>query len=375
MKRKTVVIAYKFMPQYRIDFFDQLKTKLGEHNVELIITYGKLHNSDRNDEMVLDWAIYRQNIIFKFFGFVIYWQPVTDIVKRKDLVIVEQANSLLLNYYLLILRSFTKTKFAFWGHGRNRQGRKESLYNSFKRFFITRCDHWFAYTSSVKEYLISNNYDEHKITVVNNSFDTLKLQSLYHAITHEQTAILKKELGIEENDCVGIYCGGLYKEKRLDFLLESAVMVKQRNRKFHLIILGAGPDADLIKQAASTNNWIHYAGPRFDQEKALYFKLADVFLMPGAVGLAVLDSFALQVPMIIPGLQTHGPEIDYMHHNENCIVTKDEVGDFAAQAIYVLSDSSKRDELKRGCAESAAKITVEAMVQNFTKGVITCLKR
>ena len=40
-------------------------------------------------------------------------------------------------------------------------------------------------------------------------------------------------------------------------------------------------------------------------------------LLPGAVGLGVLDSFAFDVPLVTVDLPYHGPEIDYVRDGEN----------------------------------------------------------
>ena len=70
--------------------------------------YGKLNNEhhSKGDEVDLDWAHYAPNIIFRFFGFELYWQPVMKYLKDVDLVIVEQANKLLINYILMFRLSF-----------------------------------------------------------------------------------------------------------------------------------------------------------------------------------------------------------------------------------------------------------------------------
>lgn len=361
------------MPQYRIAFFNLLKSELEKYDVELSVVYGKSYSLDRGDEIDLEWAYYRKNKIFSFLKFVIYWQPTTDLIKGKDLVIVEQANSLLINYYLIILRFFTKLKIGFWGHGRNRQGSGQSILNKFKLAYLKKCDYWFAYTKSVQEYLILNGFGQNKISVVNNSLDTHQLKTDYFSIDEKEVEFLRSEFSIASGDSVAIYCGALYKEKRLDFLLSAAVLVKQKLPGFNLLIVGAGPDENKLKSQAKADKWIHFVGSKFGREKAKFFKAADIFVMPGALGLAALDSFVTQTPMVIPQLQTHGPEIDYLVHDINCIITSDNVAEFAKESIKLLTDKNKIEKLKTGCEHSAEEFTLDKMVTNFTEGVIKCL--
>lgn len=370
---KKVLIAYKFMPQYRIDFFNRLKDELTKEGIELDIVYGTSIHANRNDEKRLDWAIYRENKIIKFAGISFYWQPITGLIRKKDLVIVEQASSLLINYYLIFIRMFTKTKLGFWGHGRNRQGKEKSLSNRFKKLLINKCDHWFAYTKSVRSYLLKQGYPDAKISVVNNSFDTMKLNAQLHSISNEEKELLRKELNIETRDNVAIYCGALYKEKRLDFLLQVADKVKVKNPNFKLIIIGSGNDIETVMEFADTRDWVHYVGAKFDREKALYFSISKLFLMPGAVGLAAIDSFALEIPMILCSIDIHGPEVDYLVEGDNCIFSEDDVDDFTEKTLAILDNDEKLEQLKKGCIHASTEITLEHMLEKFKRGIKECL--
>jgi L-malate glycosyltransferase len=373
IKRKKVLIAYKFMPQYRVDFFNRLKVELEKEHIDLEIVYGTSIHANRNDEKNLEWATYRKNKIFKFIGILFYWQPITDLIRKKDLVIVEQASGLLINYYLMFLRRYTATKLGFWGHGRNRQGDEGSLSNKFKKTLINRCDHWFAYTKSVKEYLLAQGYPIEKITVVNNCFDTLKLRAQMESITEQEKEAIRYELNLDLDDDVAIYCGALYKEKRLDFLLDAADRIRKKNPRFKLIIIGSGNDIETVELFAKNRDWTHYVGPKFDRDKALYFSVSKLFLMPGAVGLAVLDSFALKTPMILCSIDIHGPEVDYLEDGVNCVFCADDMEEFVFKTVSLFNDQTQLEKLKSGCIAHSTEITLEEMLKKFIGGIKQCL--
>src|SRR5690606_24414217 len=155
------------------------------------------------------------------------WQPVISQLKDKDLIIVEQANKLVLNYFLIIFCIFSNKKFGFWGHGRNLQADPESWRNKFKLFFFNKCDWWWAYTKGVKDFLVLNDFPSHKITVVQNSFDTNILKNEIADIEENEILSLKDEMGII-GDNIAIFCGGIYREKRIDFLLECCYIIKKK---------------------------------------------------------------------------------------------------------------------------------------------------
>ncbi len=372
---KKVLILYKFLPQYRIDFFDKLRISLLENDIELVLIYGKLKNTNalKNDERNLDWAIYRNNKVFQIGSVGLLWQPCLDMLPEIDLVIVEQANSLLVNYLLIPLSKVMNFKFAFWGHGANLQDHPNSIKNEFKYFFLNQSDYWFAYTEGVKKFLCSKGVVNEKITVVNNAIDTVSLREEYNSLSVDEVNRLKVEMGIHSNN-IAIFCGGIYKEKRIDFLIEASKKIKQEVKDFNLIFLGSGPDSHKVATESEKFNWIHYVGSKFGSEKIPFFKMSDLFLMPGLVGLAVIDTFATQTPLITTKFPYHSPEIEYLIDGENGIITNNNVNDYSKCVIDLLKNKERIVRLKKGCLRSSMHYSTENMVENFKNGVLQCLK-
>lgn len=372
---KQVLILYKFLPQYRIEFFSKLRDELLQHDINLILIYGKLKNQDskKNDERSLEWAIYRENKVVTIGSIGLLWQPCLDVLPKVDLVIVEQANSLLVNYLLIPLSKVMTFKFAFWGHGANLQDDPNSMKNRFKYFFLKQSDYWFAYTNGVKKFLIAKGVDNGKITVVDNAIDTLSLKQQYDNLSMFEVDNLKTEMGINSNN-VAIYCGGIYKEKRIDFLIEASIIIKEKIEDFHLIFVGAGPEAYRVEEASKTYDWIHYVGPKFGAERVPYFKMAELFLMPGLVGLAILDTFATETPMITTDFPYHSPEIEYLENGKNGVVTANNIDDYSKQVIDLFQNKDKIVNLKESCLKSSALYSTENMVENFTNGILKCLQ-
>jgi glycosyltransferase involved in cell wall biosynthesis len=103
---------------------------------------------------------------------------------------------------------------------------------------------------------------------------------------------------------------------------------------------------------------LHALGPKFGAEKTLYVSLGKVWLMPGLVGLGVLDSFAYETPMVTTQLPYHSPEIDYLQDGVNGVIVRDSDNPQAyADAVHrVLSDLQYRDTLIQGAASPATNI-------------------
>ncbi|WP_020532280.1 glycosyltransferase family 4 protein [Flexithrix dorotheae] len=369
---KKVAIIQKSLPHYRIDFLNKLREELKKNEVELKLIYGKPKNDIKKDEVDLDWAILISNKTFEFQNKELIWQPCLPHIEDQDLVIVEQANKLVLNYLLISKRLFSKQKFAYWGHGRNMQANQDGFRNKFKNIFINRCDWWFAYTKGVKKYLSEMGFPSQKITAVQNAINTQSLIKDFESIENEEINELKEKLEITSEN-VGIYCGGIYEEKRIPFLIEAIDQIKERIPDFVMLVIGAGTDAHLIEKAAQERSWLKYLGPKFGREKVLYFKLSKLFLMPGLVGLAVIDSFALQTPMATTDYPYHSPEIEYLENGVNGVVSGNSVGEYVEAVVEILTDDTKYEKLVNGCLESKSVYTSDKMASNFADGIIQCL--
>lgn len=372
---KSVVVIQRSIAQYRVDFWNQLKRKLEDNDVELTLLYGKFNNEDalKNDEVDLEWATFVPNKNLKLGRIELNWQACLPYLKNKDMVIVEQANRNLINYILNFKRLYSKQKVAFWGHGRNMRIDETDIRNRFKSMFINQSDWWFAYTENVKARLVLNGFNPHQITCVENAIDTNSLMKHYQDLSPDDCKKVKESLNINSEN-IAIYCGSIYKEKRIDFFIEACDKIRNRISDFHAIVIGSGADQNLIEEAIKTRSWMHYLGNKFDLERVKYFKISSVLLMPGLVGLGILDAFALQTPLVTTEYPYHSPEIEYLKNGENGVIVDGDVEEFADNVVSLMLDAEKREKLINGCQISAQRYTVENMVNNFALGIFNCLQ-
>lgn len=361
------------MPQYRAAFFYRLKELLLDYDIELNLIYGKSQNSNilRGDEVEIDWANFVANKTITIMGNEFIWQPCLKKIRGASMIIIQPEMKLITNYFLIFFKYFGRFKLGFWGHGRNMQGKPNGFRNKLNNFFLNKCDWWFAYTKGVKEYLIAHHYPENHISIVHNAIDTIDLRENYNSLDELKIDTIKKELGISGGK-TAIYCGAMYKEKRIDFIIEAAHRIKSQISDFHLILIGAGIESGKAKKSAEENSWIHYLGPKFGKDRIGYFKISAVQLMPGAVGLGILDSFALETPIITTEYPFHGPEFDYLENGKNGIITKNDLENYASTVADIL-ETNKHLQLAEGCKLSLELYTVGKMVDNFKDGILSCI--
>jgi glycosyltransferase involved in cell wall biosynthesis len=370
-----VLIIQTLIKKYRVPFFERLHSALLSDGIRLTVAYGdpprkELYKRD-NVSLPAEFGIKTRNIWFCTDK--ILYQPLFGAARKADLVIAEQASKHLINYYLITLSRLKVNKFAYWGHGRNRHSNKYGLSERIKRALVNKVDWWFAYTNGTAEYLKTCGVPNEIITTVQNSVDTDTFKKQLEAVTSQDLQRAKVLLGIGQNAQIGLYCGALYEHKKLDFLLDSAKLIKREVPDFELIIMGGGPEANLIHNCAMKTPWLHYLGPRFGRDKCIYFKMSKVFLNPGLVGLAILDSFAAKLPLITTDIPVHSPEIDYLKNGTNGVMTRYDVFEYAQAVVKLFKQPHILNNMAIEASRFSSNYSIENMVDNFKKGILRCL--
>ena len=133
----------------------------------------------------------------------------------------------------------------------------------------------------------------------------------------------------------------MYADKRIDFLLHTIVKVKEEIPNFKFFVIGNGIEENKVNEFSANNkSWFFPIGSKYGKEKIAYFKISDFQLLPGGVGLHIVDSFAMETPIITTESTTHGVEIDYLKNFDNGIMTKNDLKSYTDTIIRVCHDKS-----------------------------------
>jgi glycosyltransferase involved in cell wall biosynthesis len=374
--RKRVLIIQSDIKQYRLSFHGKLYEALRDDGIELRVAYsdpvGRESSKGDSVELPSEYGVKVQG--HYFCGDRLLYQPLWGEVLAADMVIVPHANKHLFNFPLYIMSALRLKKVGFWGHGRNRQSGRSGLPEWLRKRTLNRANWWFAYTAETVDYLVQHGVRPERVTNVENAIDTTTFEEQLASITNAELAQAREQLGISRDAKVGLFCGGVTRDKKPEFLVEAALSIKQRLPQFELLAVGAGPEQAHFIGCARTHLWFHYLGPRFGREKALYFRLGDVFLMPGLVGLAILDAFAAGLPVFTTDIPIHSPEIEYLEENRNGVVTPHDVRTYCDTVVQLLADCSVLHKLKVGALASAREHSIDKMVANFHRGIMDCLQ-
>jgi glycosyltransferase involved in cell wall biosynthesis len=365
--RPQAVVVQEILTAYRVPFFERLRARLDEEGVDLTLVSGRAagDRAARADRGSLDWTVPTQNKHLPLLPGkrALVWQPLPrSVVRRADVVVVEQANRLLLNYRLL-LRSAVRhrPRVVYWGHGGDLQasGPLTAVWDGVKQWASRRAYWWLAYTEGSADRVAALGFPRERITVVQNAVEVRVPESAPARVPGR---------------CV--YVGSLYSHKRIGYLLDAARRAAELCDDFRLVVIGDGEDRPLVDDRAAEEPWLDVRGPVFGDEAAAVLASSNLLLMPGLVGLAVVDAFATGCPLVTVDLPFHSPEIEYLEDGVNGVLLPAGTApeQYGEEVARLLADPARLQRLRDGCAVAATTYTLDAMVDRYAAGLLAALR-
>ena len=372
----TVSVLLKNLNQYRTPFYEGLRAELALRGIEfrLYIGDGMTEDVAKGDRAALSWTEHRAFRSINVAGKSLLWQPGFDVAMQSDVIITEQASKQLFNIVLAFGQRVFGTKHVFWGHGRNFQSSIEpDPADGLKRLLTSRA-HWFlSYNDLSSQAAIEAGMPAERVTPVMNATDTKTLRELLALETEAHQIATRAELGLGDGP-IGLYLGGIYEPKRPQFLIDAAIEIRKLLPTFELLILGDGSAREVVERAAKEHHWIHWMGSVYGDDRAKYASVCQLQLMPGLVGLNIVDAFALSLPTVTTDIDYHSPEIEYLKDQVNGLIVKDASPASYAQAVAeLLQDDVRLTEMQQQAQQSSLGLGTEQMVMRFADGVVEAL--
>ena len=368
---RNVVFAQRHLVHFRVPFYEKLKLALAEHDIRMRVLVGEptAQEAAKTDGGTLAWSEHRRTH-YPLNG-MLCWMPVDADPGDGGLLVLAQENRLVLNHWELLRPR--RHRVAFWGHGRNMQSSvPDGLRERFKHWTTQHADWYFAYTEVSYRTLRDVGYPAERITVVNNAVDTQQMIADRQSIAQEESQALRRSIGLD-GARVGMFLGSRYAQKGLDFGFEAALAVRRKLPDFHWLVMGNGPDRHKVEAMMGEHPWVHWVGARMGREKALYAALCDVLMIPSAIGLVALDSFALGKPIVATHENNHGPEIAYLENGIDCVMAPRRVEAYADAVVSLLTQPQRLRDMQQRCLQKASTYSIEAMVDNMRRGVMAAL--
>ena len=373
----VVTIMLKNLHQYRVPFFDRLEQKLSQKGIQLrlVVGHGLPEDEAKGDRAALPWAEIRDFRSVNIAGRTLLWQAGFDIARESDLIITEQASKQLFNLVLSFGQRQFGTRHAFWGHGRNFQSSIEGTAGEGIKRLMTRRAHWFfSYNNLSTAAAIESGMDPEHVTAVMNSTDTTAIRNVRLGLAPDIEEQIREELKMGSGP-VALYLGGIYEPKRPQFVIEAAEHIRSRIPDFEMLVIGDGSAGNLMRTAAEKYSWFHHLGACYGDERVALASIASVQLMPGLVGLNIVDAFALGIPTITTDIDYHSPEIEYLVDGVNGLMTPADSTpqQYAETVAELLNDTERLDAMSFNAELASKDLSIEDMTERFADGIVQAL--
>ncbi|MCX7964923.1 MAG: glycosyltransferase [Candidatus Sumerlaea chitinivorans] len=204
---------------------------------------------------------------------------------------------------------------------------------------------------------------------MNNTVDVVTQRKAYDALAPLRNS-LRAELGVSDKRVL-IYSGRIIRGKRIEFLLEAFEKLYSRDPAACLFVVGGGDLAPIIERTTQCfpTGTLRYFGPVSDADMNRLLVAADLYVIPGQVGLAPLTAMCFDLPVVAFDLPIHSPEIEYLTPENSVILpastTPEEFAEQLPKIFEQFSDPARRAKIY----PSIAHLTMEAMVDRFIEGI------
>ncbi|WP_199551733.1 glycosyltransferase family 4 protein [Streptomyces sp. N35] len=358
---RRIAFVLPYLTAYRVPFLEHLHRELRGRDIELTVAHGRPTGISiaRGDELLMPGATPLRQRVLPIAGRELVWhRGLGALARANDALVLPQTLHNLRTYPLLARR---RVPIGLWGHGHNHVTAHGRLERGAKSALTRRADWFFAYTEAGGAYAERAGLPRQRITVVQNSLDTTALATARDQVTEGEADALRQRYGLLPGR-TGLYIGAVDELKRIPFLLAAADRIAERLPGFRLLVAGDGRQRALVESSPAAV----YVGPVDPVRKARLGAVADVMLVPGAVGLCAVDSFALRTPLVTTPWAFHGPEFGYLEHGRNAVVAQDD--SYARVVAELLCRPRELARLRRACRCDATRYTVEEMAVRFAGG-------
>lgn len=350
--KKILLISNKVF-HYRVSNYNYFARRFREEGWEFVVRANELQ---KNNPHPLEFDFREMP-----FSFPAYLREIERL--QPDVVILFLHLKNLIIWPLLHWLKLNGIRVVYWNKGINLEVRNPRLRNLPFYYIHSLCDGIILYSQQeIKDIKPKNR---HKVWVANNTINFTDFPEI-----RETSAEIKSELGIPFEKVV-LFVGRMRPVKKVEHLIE--VFNQLDEPGCGCVIVGDQMDYDF--KALIRRDNIHYLGEIFDPKNiqiSRLFKMADLFVIPGDVGLGMNQAFYWGLPVVTEdGLQP--PEIHYLKNGRNgFIVPENDIAALREKTLLLLKDDALRAGFSRNAREDILReASIETMFQSFLRCIST----
>lgn len=161
------------------------------------------------------------------------------------------------------------------------------LARSITRIVLNRARRVIALSRSLKEATVALGVEPEHIEIIPNGVDTNRFQP-----------------SSQERKSIVLFVGWLIERKGVRFLIEAMAMVRQRSIEHRLVIVGVGPQKEMLMQMAKRlriDHHVEFVGHQTQQQVGQWMREAKLLVLPSleeGLGVVLLEALACGTPCV-----------------------------------------------------------------------------
>jgi len=298
------------VPHWRRALYCRLRECLLEagYDLSLVYSFGARTIANHQGEGGVPGVTCIDRRLRRVFGLAEYLSDIIPLIyqHRPEVVITDASPRFLTAWQLARLRSKLNYLLIGWSSGYFRT--KDTLHTAIRQAFFRGFDGIMTYTHEATR-ILKRDHGLSRVKTIGNAIDETQIEREAGSLAAEDITNLRQRL-LGQCKLLVLFVGKLARGKRVELLLETALQAPQ----YKFIIIGDGPKGPTLRQEADAIPNVEFLGQIVDGVNA-YFRAADVFVLPGAGGLALVQALHNSLPIISSAADGIGYETVKNHYN------------------------------------------------------------
>lgn len=366
-----VVVVQPMVPAYRLPLFEALSLAPGR--TLRVLSGTSLKDEPPHAGEGRSWLSSTHPVV-QILGRHLYWQKNLRLPPEAgpgDVLVLAGNPRYLSNFPLLLLAKWKGMGVVWWGHGWSPTSKRWSA--AIRMVLMYLADAILLYADGEVERVPRRLRRMRMVMATNNTVD---MASVYQAQKYWDKELLDAfavDNRLNQRKLL-LFCGRLRRDppSNVECALRALARLNRCEGRYVLAIVGCGPCEQELRQLSSSlgvADDVRWLGEIYDEGRlAPWFLLAQLFVYPGVIGLALLHAMSYGLPVIThDDLAAHGPEIHALIDGENGMLfrSRDDV-DLGRVIATVCEDPGCQQMLAEGARKTIAeRWNMQQMVERF----------
>ena len=370
---KVAIVQRRIAP-FRISFFERLN---GRKSFDFTVFYALKSDINgvtfKTKKFHLKSIKIGNSIIGLSFG--LFWPLLSQ---AYDVVVLEGAISNITYLLLIPLLKARKKKLCWWSCGFEPFGTnriKKGMRNFLYRLVCKSVDNIVVYSSKANKYYQSLKKDSSKVLTAVNVLDERIVLVIDKSIGPVYIKEIKNSYDLEGKKII-LFVGKIEPQKKLSLLLVAYMLLLSSGwrNKVALLIVGDGRERARCQYFAKKHSLvdIHFLGEiRNLKEVSIFFRISDIFVLPGAGGLAIHHAMLFGLPVVVSSAD--GTEEDLVIDKKTGLFFRPDDSEDLANKLDILLSKGENDlkEIGERARDRALNdFPMDKMVDKFEEAIL-----